>query len=110
MAIFRFLRGRVKTHVPMLQVWTAEKPHPQEEVRDWNNCISLYCLESHFNGTVEVTSSDHFGLSPHVIKMCSSVRSCLLFYLPELSVISHDVKIEKLLVETIFWTFSAVSP
>lgn len=26
-------RGRVKTHVPMLQVWTAEKPHPQEEVR-----------------------------------------------------------------------------
>lgn len=31
-------RGRVKTHVPMLQVWTAEKPHPQEEVRDgWKN-------------------------------------------------------------------------
>lgn len=26
-------RSRVKTHVPMLQVWTAEKPHPQEEVR-----------------------------------------------------------------------------
>lgn len=26
-------RRRVKTHVPMLQVWTAEKPHPQEEVR-----------------------------------------------------------------------------
>ncbi|XP_037315894.2 nuclear cap-binding protein subunit 1 [Pungitius pungitius] len=29
-----YLRGRVKTHVPMLQVWTAEKPHPQEEYLD----------------------------------------------------------------------------
>uniref|UniRef100_W5MTK1 Nuclear cap-binding protein subunit 1 n=1 Tax=Lepisosteus oculatus TaxID=7918 RepID=W5MTK1_LEPOC len=28
-----FLKRRQKTHVPMLQVWTAEKPHPQEEVR-----------------------------------------------------------------------------
>ena len=26
-------RRRSKTHLPMLQVWTAEKPHPQEEVR-----------------------------------------------------------------------------
>uniref|UniRef100_A0A667YAP1 Nuclear cap binding protein subunit 1 n=1 Tax=Myripristis murdjan TaxID=586833 RepID=A0A667YAP1_9TELE len=29
-----FLKRRVKTHVPMLQVWTAEKPHPQEEYLD----------------------------------------------------------------------------
>lgn len=29
-----FPRRRVKTHVPMLQIWTAEKPHPQEEVSD----------------------------------------------------------------------------
>uniref|UniRef100_A0A671UHW1 Nuclear cap binding protein subunit 1 n=1 Tax=Sparus aurata TaxID=8175 RepID=A0A671UHW1_SPAAU len=29
-----YLKGRVKTHVPMLQVWTAEKPHPQEEYLD----------------------------------------------------------------------------
>uniref|UniRef100_A0A3Q4HBP7 Nuclear cap-binding protein subunit 1 n=1 Tax=Neolamprologus brichardi TaxID=32507 RepID=A0A3Q4HBP7_NEOBR len=28
-----YLKRRVKTHVPMLQVWTADKPHPQEEVR-----------------------------------------------------------------------------
>ncbi|XP_035767058.1 nuclear cap-binding protein subunit 1-like [Neolamprologus brichardi] len=26
-----YLKRRVKTHVPMLQVWTADKPHPQEE-------------------------------------------------------------------------------
>lgn len=30
--IYVFFRRRLKTHVPMLQVWTAEKPHPQEEV------------------------------------------------------------------------------
>ncbi|XP_013882779.1 nuclear cap-binding protein subunit 1 [Austrofundulus limnaeus] len=29
-----YLKRRVKTHVPMLQVWTAEKPHPQEEYLD----------------------------------------------------------------------------
>uniref|UniRef100_A0A3Q3F5W6 Nuclear cap binding protein subunit 1 n=1 Tax=Labrus bergylta TaxID=56723 RepID=A0A3Q3F5W6_9LABR len=29
-----YLKSRVKTHVPMLQVWTAEKPHPQEEYLD----------------------------------------------------------------------------
>uniref|UniRef100_A0A8C2ZVY7 Nuclear cap binding protein subunit 1 n=1 Tax=Cyclopterus lumpus TaxID=8103 RepID=A0A8C2ZVY7_CYCLU len=29
-----YLKGRAKTHVPMLQVWTAEKPHPQEEYLD----------------------------------------------------------------------------
>ncbi|KAA8588585.1 hypothetical protein FQN60_009930 [Etheostoma spectabile] len=29
-----YLKGRGKTHVPMLQVWTAEKPHPQEEYLD----------------------------------------------------------------------------
>ncbi|XP_044060303.1 nuclear cap-binding protein subunit 1 [Siniperca chuatsi] len=29
-----YLKGRVKTHVLMLQVWTAEKPHPQEEYLD----------------------------------------------------------------------------
>ncbi|MGH0153726.1 UNVERIFIED_CONTAM: hypothetical protein FKN15_025548 [Acipenser sinensis] len=27
-----YLKRRQKIHVPMLQVWTAEKPHPQEEV------------------------------------------------------------------------------
>lgn len=35
-----FQRRRVKTHVPMLQVWTADKPHQQEEVRDGcTNCM-----------------------------------------------------------------------
>uniref|UniRef100_A0AAZ3QJD2 MIF4G domain-containing protein n=1 Tax=Oncorhynchus tshawytscha TaxID=74940 RepID=A0AAZ3QJD2_ONCTS len=29
-----YLKRRLKTHVPMLQVWTAEKPHPQEEYLD----------------------------------------------------------------------------
>uniref|UniRef100_A0A8D1MDN1 Nuclear cap-binding protein subunit 1 n=1 Tax=Sus scrofa TaxID=9823 RepID=A0A8D1MDN1_PIG len=29
-----YLKRRQKTHVPMLQVWTAEKPHPQEEYLD----------------------------------------------------------------------------
>ncbi|XP_016102474.1 nuclear cap-binding protein subunit 1-like [Sinocyclocheilus grahami] len=29
-----YLKGRQKTHVSMLQVWTAEKPHPQEEYLD----------------------------------------------------------------------------
>uniref|UniRef100_A0A669DGD2 Nuclear cap binding protein subunit 1 n=1 Tax=Oreochromis niloticus TaxID=8128 RepID=A0A669DGD2_ORENI len=29
-----YLKRRVKTHVPMLQVWTADKPHPQEEYLD----------------------------------------------------------------------------
>ncbi|XP_049603900.1 nuclear cap-binding protein subunit 1 isoform X1 [Syngnathus scovelli] len=29
-----YLKRRVKTHLPMLQVWTAEKPHPQEEYLD----------------------------------------------------------------------------
>ncbi|XP_020775622.1 nuclear cap-binding protein subunit 1 isoform X1 [Boleophthalmus pectinirostris] len=29
-----YLKRRVKTHVPMLQVWSAEKPHPQEEYLD----------------------------------------------------------------------------
>uniref|UniRef100_A0A7N8WSS2 Nuclear cap binding protein subunit 1 n=1 Tax=Mastacembelus armatus TaxID=205130 RepID=A0A7N8WSS2_9TELE len=29
-----YLKRRVKIHVPMLQVWTAEKPHPQEEYLD----------------------------------------------------------------------------
>ncbi|KAM3866762.1 nuclear cap-binding protein subunit 1 [Diretmus argenteus] len=29
-----YLKRRGKTHVPMLQVWTAEKPHPQEEYLD----------------------------------------------------------------------------
>uniref|UniRef100_A0A8C0Y2L3 MIF4G domain-containing protein n=1 Tax=Cyprinus carpio carpio TaxID=630221 RepID=A0A8C0Y2L3_CYPCA len=29
-----YLKQRQKTHVPMLQVWTAEKPHPQEEYLD----------------------------------------------------------------------------
>uniref|UniRef100_A0A8C0Y6U6 MIF4G domain-containing protein n=1 Tax=Cyprinus carpio carpio TaxID=630221 RepID=A0A8C0Y6U6_CYPCA len=29
-----YLKYRQKTHVPMLQVWTAEKPHPQEEYLD----------------------------------------------------------------------------
>lgn len=30
--ILFIFRRRQKTHVPMLQVWTADKPHPQEEV------------------------------------------------------------------------------
>uniref|UniRef100_A0A673ICX5 Nuclear cap-binding protein subunit 1 n=1 Tax=Sinocyclocheilus rhinocerous TaxID=307959 RepID=A0A673ICX5_9TELE len=30
----RYLTRRQKTHVSMLQVWTAEKPHPQEEYLD----------------------------------------------------------------------------
>ncbi|XP_056328495.1 nuclear cap-binding protein subunit 1 isoform X2 [Danio aesculapii] len=29
-----YLKRRQKTHVPMLQVWSAEKPHPQEEYLD----------------------------------------------------------------------------
>uniref|UniRef100_A0A671KN11 Nuclear cap-binding protein subunit 1-like n=1 Tax=Sinocyclocheilus anshuiensis TaxID=1608454 RepID=A0A671KN11_9TELE len=29
-----YLKRRQKTHVSMLQVWTAEKPHPQEEYLD----------------------------------------------------------------------------
>uniref|UniRef100_A0A8C8J546 MIF4G domain-containing protein n=1 Tax=Oncorhynchus tshawytscha TaxID=74940 RepID=A0A8C8J546_ONCTS len=29
-----YLKRRLKTHVPMLQIWTAEKPHPQEEYLD----------------------------------------------------------------------------
>ncbi|EHH57227.1 80 kDa nuclear cap-binding protein, partial [Macaca fascicularis] len=29
-----YLKRRQKTHVPMLQVWTADKPHPQEEYLD----------------------------------------------------------------------------
>ncbi|TRY91112.1 hypothetical protein DNTS_020405 [Danionella cerebrum] len=29
-----YLQRRQKTHVPMLQVWSAEKPHPQEEYLD----------------------------------------------------------------------------
>ncbi|KAA0709650.1 Nuclear cap-binding protein subunit 1 80 kDa nuclear cap-binding protein [Triplophysa tibetana] len=29
-----YLKRRQKIHVPMLQVWTAEKPHPQEEYLD----------------------------------------------------------------------------
>uniref|UniRef100_A0AAY5EQT7 MIF4G domain-containing protein n=1 Tax=Electrophorus electricus TaxID=8005 RepID=A0AAY5EQT7_ELEEL len=29
-----YLKRRQKVHVPMLQVWTAEKPHPQEEFLD----------------------------------------------------------------------------
>ncbi|MCI4381645.1 hypothetical protein PGIGA_G00254480 [Pangasianodon gigas] len=29
-----YLKRRQKTHVAMLQVWTAEKPHPQEEYLD----------------------------------------------------------------------------
>uniref|UniRef100_A0A8C5FJW1 MIF4G domain-containing protein n=2 Tax=Gadus morhua TaxID=8049 RepID=A0A8C5FJW1_GADMO len=29
-----YLKRRSKTHLPMLQVWTAEKPHPQEEYLD----------------------------------------------------------------------------
>ncbi|ELK12978.1 Nuclear cap-binding protein subunit 1 [Pteropus alecto] len=29
-----YLKRRQKTHMPMLQVWTAEKPHPQEEYLD----------------------------------------------------------------------------
>ncbi|XP_075904157.1 nuclear cap-binding protein subunit 1 isoform X1 [Nelusetta ayraudi] len=29
-----YLKRRVKTHVPMLQVWTADKPHQQEEYLD----------------------------------------------------------------------------
>ncbi|TNN67119.1 Nuclear cap-binding protein subunit 1 [Liparis tanakae] len=29
-----YLKGRAKAHVTMLQVWTAEKPHPQEEYLD----------------------------------------------------------------------------
>ncbi|XP_066576320.1 nuclear cap-binding protein subunit 1 [Amia ocellicauda] len=29
-----YLKRRQKIHVPMLQVWTAEKPHPQEEQLD----------------------------------------------------------------------------
>nr|XP_014345372.1 PREDICTED: nuclear cap-binding protein subunit 1 [Latimeria chalumnae] len=29
-----YLKRRQKSHVPMLQVWTAEKPHPQEEYLD----------------------------------------------------------------------------
>ncbi|CAB1325501.1 unnamed protein product [Coregonus sp. 'balchen'] len=29
-----YIKRRLKTHVPMLQVWTAEKPHPQEEYLD----------------------------------------------------------------------------
>ncbi|XP_054453651.1 nuclear cap-binding protein subunit 1 [Anoplopoma fimbria] len=38
-----YLKGRVKTHVPMLQVWTAEKPHPQEEYLDclWSQIQKL---------------------------------------------------------------------
>ncbi|KAM9641868.1 nuclear cap-binding protein subunit 1 isoform 2-T2 [Trichechus inunguis] len=29
-----YLKRRQKTHIPMLQVWTADKPHPQEEYLD----------------------------------------------------------------------------
>ncbi|XP_074137927.1 nuclear cap-binding protein subunit 1 isoform X2 [Sminthopsis crassicaudata] len=29
-----YLKRRQKTHVPLLQVWTADKPHPQEEYLD----------------------------------------------------------------------------
>ncbi|KAG9337107.1 hypothetical protein JZ751_029775 [Albula glossodonta] len=29
-----YLKRRQKTHLPMLQVWTADKPHPQEEYLD----------------------------------------------------------------------------
>ncbi|ETE65071.1 Nuclear cap-binding protein subunit 1, partial [Ophiophagus hannah] len=29
-----YLKRRQKTHVPMLQVWSADKPHPQEEYLD----------------------------------------------------------------------------
>ncbi|XP_053284070.1 nuclear cap-binding protein subunit 1 isoform X2 [Pleuronectes platessa] len=38
-----YLKRRVKTHVPMLQVWTAEKPHPQEEYLDclWSQIQKL---------------------------------------------------------------------
>ncbi|TSK45881.1 Nuclear cap-binding protein subunit 1 [Bagarius yarrelli] len=32
--IDNYLKRREKTHVAMLQVWTAEKPHPQEEYLD----------------------------------------------------------------------------
>ncbi|PIO27310.1 hypothetical protein AB205_0197700, partial [Aquarana catesbeiana] len=27
-----YLKQRQKIHVPMLQIWSADKPHPQEEV------------------------------------------------------------------------------
>ncbi|KAM5300225.1 nuclear cap-binding protein subunit 1 isoform 2-T2 [Ctenodactylus gundi] len=38
-----YLKRRQKTHVPMLQVWTADKPHPQEEYLDclWSQIQKL---------------------------------------------------------------------
>ncbi|XP_033928531.1 nuclear cap-binding protein subunit 1 [Melopsittacus undulatus] len=38
-----YLKRRLKTHVPMLQVWTADKPHPQEEYLDclWSQIQKL---------------------------------------------------------------------
>uniref|UniRef100_A0A8C0BCH9 MIF4G domain-containing protein n=1 Tax=Buteo japonicus TaxID=224669 RepID=A0A8C0BCH9_9AVES len=38
-----YLKRRQKIHVPMLQVWTADKPHPQEEYLDclWSQIQKL---------------------------------------------------------------------
>uniref|UniRef100_A0A2K6FRB6 Nuclear cap binding protein subunit 1 n=1 Tax=Propithecus coquereli TaxID=379532 RepID=A0A2K6FRB6_PROCO len=46
-----YLKRRQKTHVPMLQVWTADKPHPQEEgpVMPGSHSVERFVIEENLH-------------------------------------------------------------
>ncbi|KAM8984305.1 nuclear cap-binding protein subunit 1 isoform 2-T2 [Guaruba guarouba] len=46
-----YLKRRLKTHVPMLQVWTADKPHPQEEgpVMPGSHSVERFVIEENLH-------------------------------------------------------------
>ncbi|KAM8909273.1 nuclear cap-binding protein subunit 1 [Spinachia spinachia] len=73
-----YLKGRVKTHVPMLQVWTAEKPHPQEEYLD--------CLWAHIQKLKKDRWQERHILRPYIAfdsVLCEALQHNLPPFTPQ---------------------------